>query len=73
MVTIVALHHDKHMKLDKPFTSHAIAWSVRKDFNQSIGRTKEQETRLQCLAWGMPKSVMPSAAKQRKDLAVLAN
>jgi len=49
MVTIVVLHH-KHMKLFKPFTPHVIAWSVRKGFNQSIRRTKEQQTRLQCLA-----------------------
>jgi len=68
------------MKLVKPFTPNVIAWSVRKVFNQSICRTKEQETRLQCLASAMPKSVMPSAAekrkvskeKMRKDLAVLA-
>jgi len=70
----------KCMKLVKPFTPNVIAWSVRKVFNQSICRTKEQETRLQCLASAMPKSVMPSAAekrkvskeKMRKDLAVLA-
>jgi len=78
VVTIILLHHNKHMKLVKPFTSHVIAWPVRKGFNQSICRTKEQETRLQCLASAMPKSVMPSAAKMRKvsekkraDLAVL--
>jgi len=33
-------------------------------FDQSIWRTKEQKTRLQCLACAMPKSVMPSAAKR---------
>jgi len=54
MATIVVLHH-KHMKLFKPFTPHVIAWSVRKGFNQSIRRTKEQKTRLQCLASAMPK------------------
>jgi len=54
MVTIVVLHH-KHMKLFKPFTPRVIAWSVRKGFNQSNRRTKEQKTRLQCLASAMPK------------------
>jgi len=49
MVTIVVLHHER-MKLFMPFTPHAIAWSVRKDFCQSIRRTKEQQRRLQCLA-----------------------
>jgi len=51
-----------------------------KVFDQSICRTKELKTRLQCLASGMPKFVMPSAAKngkvykkkKRKNLAVLA-
>jgi len=57
MVTIVVLHH-KHMKLFKPFT-RVIAWSARKGFNQSIRRTKEQKTRLQCLASEMPKPAMP--------------
>jgi len=79
MVTILALHH-KHMKLVKPIVPHGIAWSVREGFNQSICRTKEQKTRLQCLASAMPKFVMPSAAKngkvskekKRKNLAVLA-
>ena len=41
MVHIVVLHR-KHMKLFKPFTPHVIVWSVRKGFNQSIRRTKEQ-------------------------------
>jgi len=45
MVIIVALHH-KHMKLFKTFTPHGIASSVRKSFNQSIRRTKEQKTWL---------------------------
>ena len=58
VATIVVLHH-KHMKLFKPFTPHVIAWSVRKGFNQPIRRTKEQKTRLQCLASAMPKPVMP--------------
>ena len=79
MVTILALHH-KHMKLVKPIVPHGTAWSVREGFNQSICRTKEQKTRLQCLASAMPKFVMPSAAKngkvskekKRKNLAVLA-
>jgi len=31
-----------------------------KVFDQSISRTKEQKTRLQCLASAMPNSVMPS-------------
>jgi len=66
-VTIVVLHH-KHMKLFKPFTSHVIACSVRKCFNQSIRRTKEQKTRLQCLAWAMPKSVMLSGAMKNAKL-----
>jgi len=49
-VTIVVLHH-AHMKLFKPFAvaPHVVAWSVRKRFNKSIRRTKEQQTRLQCL------------------------
>jgi len=58
MVTIVVLHH-KHMKLFKPFTPHAIAWSVRKGFNRSIRRTKEEKGRLQCWACAMPKPVLP--------------
>jgi len=49
VVTIVVLHH-KHMKPFKIFTPHVIAWSVRKGFIQSIRKTKEQKTRLQCLA-----------------------
>jgi len=61
MVTIVVLHH-KHMKLFKPFTPHVIAWSVRKGFDQSIRRTKEQKMRLQCLASAVPKPVMPLGA-----------
>jgi len=71
MATILALYR-KRMKLVKPFTPHVIAWSVRKgfhqliSFDQSICRTKEQKTRLQCLACAMPKSVMPSAAKNGK-------
>jgi len=63
MVTIVVLHH-KHMKLFKPFTPHAVWWSVRKGFNQSIRRTKEQKARLQCLASAMPKPAMPSGHQQ---------
>jgi len=31
-------------------------------FNQSVRRTKEQKTRLQCLASTMPKSAMASGA-----------
>ena len=57
MVAIAVLHH-KHLKQFKPFIPHVIAWSVRKGFNQSIRRTKEQKTKLQCLDWAMPKSVM---------------
>jgi len=49
MVTITVLHH-KDTKLLKPFTQHVIAWSVRKGFNQSVRRTKEQKTRLQLWA-----------------------
>ena len=49
MVTIIVLHH-KHTKLLKPFTQHVIAWPVRKGFNQSVRRTKEQKTRLQSWA-----------------------
>ena len=67
MVTILALHY-KNMKPVKQFTPHVIAWSVRKVFDQSICRTKEQKTRLQCLACAMPKSVMPSAAKRAQFL-----
>jgi len=79
-IFIVAFLRALHMKLVKPFTPHVIAWFTERGFNQSICRTKEQETRLQCLSSAMPKSVMPSAAKKRKvskekkckDLAVLA-
>ena len=67
MVTIAVLHH-KHMKLFTPFTPHVIAWPVRKGFNQSIRRTKEQKTRLQCLASAMPKPVMPSGAMKSAKL-----
>jgi len=45
------------MKLFKPFTPHVIAWSVRKSFNQSIRRTKEQKTRLQRLVSAMPRKL----------------
>jgi len=52
---------------------------LEKVFDQSLCRTKEQKTRLQCLAWAMPESVMSTAAKsvffkekKRKDLAELA-
>jgi len=66
MGIIVGLHH-KHMKLAKPFAPHAIAWSVRKSFNQSICRTKEQKTTiLPCSASAMPKFLMPLGAKKRK-------
>jgi len=49
-------------------------------FDQSICKTKEQKVGLQCLASAMPKSVIPSGAKngkvsqgkKRKNLAVLA-
>ena len=63
MVTIAVLHH-KHMKPFKPSTPHAIAWSVRKGFNQSIRRTKKQKTRLQYLASAMPTPVMPSGHQE---------
>jgi len=43
-----------------------LVFSVRKGFIQSIYRTKEQKTRLQCLASAMPKFAMPSGAKTRK-------
>jgi len=67
MVTIAVLHH-KHIKLFTPFTPHVIAWSVRKGFNQSIRRTNEQKTRLQCLASAMTKPVMPSGAMKSTKL-----
>jgi len=67
MVTIAVLHH-KRMKLFTLFTPHVIAWSVRKGFNQSIRRTKEQKTRLQRLATAMPKPVMPSGAMKSAKL-----
>ena len=67
MATVLVLHYE-HMKPVKQFTPLVIAWSVRKGFNQSICRTKEQKTRLQCLACAMPKSVMPSGAKRAKFL-----
>jgi len=67
------------MKPAKPFIPYVISCSARKGFNRSICRTKEQKTSLQCLASAMPKSVILSAAKnrkvsekKRKDLAVLA-
>jgi len=63
MATIVVLHH-KHMKLFKTFTPHVIAFSVRKGFNQSIRRTKEQKTRLQCLASAIPKPVKLSGNQE---------
>ena len=50
------------------FTPHVIAWSVRKGFNQSIRRTKEQNTRLRCLASAMPKPVMPPGAMKSAKL-----
>ena len=67
IVIVVVLHH-KHMKLFKPFTPHVIAWSLAKDFNQSIRRTKQQKTRLQCLSQTMPKSVMPPGAMKSAKL-----
>jgi len=63
MVTVVVLHH-KDTKLFKLLTPYVIAWSVRKGFNQSIRITKEQKTRLQCLASEMPKPVMPSGHQE---------
>jgi len=39
-----------------------------KVFHQSICGTKEQKTKLQCLASEMPKSVIPSAAENGKFL-----
>jgi len=76
--TILALHH-KHMKLVKPFIPHTLRCPSEKVFDQSICRTSEQKTRLQCLASEFPKSVMPSPAKngkvfeekKHKNLAVL--
>jgi len=65
MVTIVTV--------SKPFTPHVIGWSVRKGFNQSIRRTKEQKTRLQCLAGAMPKPVMPSGAMKSAKLPTRKN
>jgi len=73
----------KRMKLAKPFTPQVTAYlrgTTEKFFHQSICRTKEQNTRLLCLASAMPKSVMQSAAangkvskeKKHKNLAVLA-
>ena len=67
MVAIAVLHH-KQMKLFTPFTPHVIAWSVRKGFYQSIRRTKEQKTRLQCLASAMPKPVIPSGTMKSAKL-----
>jgi len=48
-----------------------------KVFDQSLCRTKEYKTRLQCLSSAISKSVMPSGAKnvkfkKRTNLAVLA-
>ena len=65
----------------KPFSPLVIAWSIRKCFNQSIRTTKEQKTRLHCLASAMPKpfnasrsyeKVQASKKKKGKDQAVLA-
>jgi len=39
-----------------------------KVFDRSIRRTKEQKTRLQCLASVMPKPVMPSGAMKSAKL-----
>jgi len=64
-MVIIAVLHRKRMNLFKPFAPHVIAWSVRKGFNQSIRRTKEQKTRLQCLASAMLKLVMPSGAVKK--------
>jgi len=33
------------------FTPHVIAWDVRKDFNQSIHRTKEQKNEIAVFNW----------------------
>jgi len=52
------------MKLFKPFTPNVIAWFVRKGFNQSSRRTKEQKLILQCLASAMPKPVVPSGHQE---------
>ena len=52
----------------KPFSPLVTAWSIRKCFNHSIRRTKEQKTRLQCLASAMPKPVMPAGAMKRLKL-----
>ena len=65
MVTIVVV---RHMKPSKPFNPHVIARSVRIGFDQSIRRTKEQKTRLQCLASTMPKPVMTSGAVKSAKL-----
>jgi len=78
MATILALNH-KHTKLVKPL-HHMLRVPSETVFDQSICRTKEQKARLQCLASAMPKSVMPSGAKngkvskdkKRKNLVVLA-
>jgi len=65
MVTII--------KVFKPFTPHVIGWSVRKGFNQSIRRTKEEKTRLQCLASAKPKPVMPSGDMKSAKLLTRKN
>ena len=79
MVAIVMVHH-RYMKLFKPFTPRVIAWSIRKGFNQSIRRTKEQKTRLQWLTWSDAEicnairsyEKRKASKKKRKVLAVLA-
>jgi len=54
------------MKIAKPFTPHALACSVSKVFFiQSICRTKEQKTRLQCLATAMSQFAMPAGDEKR--------
>ena len=77
MVTIVVLHHE-HMKLFKLFTQDVIAWSVRKGFNQSIRRTKNEiavfslrDVKI-CNAIRSYEKPKASKKKKRKDLAVLA-
>jgi len=81
MATIVVLHH-RHTKvvICQAICTICYACSLRKGFNQSICRTKEQKTRIKCLASAMPKFAMVSGATmrkvckeaKRKNLAVLA-
>jgi len=76
----VLFHKHSVATLSQAIYTTCYACSVRKGFNQSICRTKEQKMRLQCLASAMLKFAMISGAKthkvskeaKRNNLAMLA-